>query len=100
LLQPVADAARAIAQGVGRAQHDAAVGAMLGNGSGRREQARSITAWGGCHGFLLARKPGSAAASSRAALTIMLGVAIVVVNNNLPLARRRRYNNGPAGDPT
>src|SRR3954466_5970113 len=100
LLQPVADTARAIAQRLGRAQHDATVCAMLGNGSGCREQARSITARGGCHGFLLARKPGSAAASSRTALAIMLGMPIVVVNNNLPLARRRRYKNDPAGDAT
>src|SRR3954447_18683545 len=77
LLQPVADAARAIAQRLGRAQHDAAVGAMLGNGSGCRKQARSITAWGGCHGFLLARKPGPVAASSRTALASMLATTIV-----------------------
>jgi hypothetical protein len=33
-------------------------------------------------------------------LVIMLGMPIVVVNNNLPLARRSRYKNGPAGDAT
>jgi hypothetical protein len=43
-------------------------------------------------GFLLARKPGSAAASFRAALAMMLGGTIVVVNNNIP------YKNQMAGD--
>lgn len=38
LLQPVADAARAVAQRLRRAQHDAAVGAMLGDRLGRCEQ--------------------------------------------------------------
>jgi len=44
--------------------------------------------------FLLARKPGSAAASFRAALAIMVGGTIVVVNNNLP------YKDHMAGDAT
>jgi hypothetical protein len=48
--------------------------------------------------FLLARDPGSAAASFRATLAIMLSTAIVVVNNNLPFGRRRRYKDGTLGD--
>jgi len=89
-LQPVADAARALAQGFARAQHDAAVGAVLGHGLGRCKQGCSVAACGGCHVFPPSPYQGSAAASFRAALAIMLGRAIVVVNNNLSLGRSGR----------
>jgi hypothetical protein len=50
-------------------------------------------------GFLLARQAaGSAAASFRAALAIMLSTAIVVVNNNLSLKSAARYKECQAGD--